>query len=79
MKKYMIFGISIFICFITIFSLKINNKKFLENVCYIEYKMRHEKGIIEDEMTISDVDEFIKLVNNLDLKKEMKVILLKVG
>lgn len=45
------------------------NNKLFENVCYINYKITTENGIVEDEMSCDEVDDFIELINNLQLEE----------
>lgn len=47
---------------------KEKENKIFENVNYIECKVCTEKGIVEDEMSYNDVNNFIELINDLQLE-----------
>lgn len=70
MKKIYIFIVVIILggLFIVKNVGKKNNKLF-ENVCYINYKITTENGIVEDEMSSNEVNDFIELINNLQLEE----------
>lgn len=55
---------------------KMKENNFFENVYYIKYKVCTETGVIEDEMSSANVDDFIELINDLkfnELKKNESV------
>jgi len=49
--------------------MKINENNILEDVHYIKYTVLGENGVSEDEMSSSDVNDFIELINDLNLKQ----------
>lgn len=47
----------------------VKENKVFENVYYIKYKVHTENGIVEDEMSSNDVNDFIELINDLQLEE----------
>lgn len=68
-KKYIFIAIIILGGLFIIPLVKVKEKKVFENVYYINYKVCTENGIVEDEMSSNDVNDFIELINDLQLEE----------